>query len=263
VSTEFLQLRTTDGTTRLTLNNPTRHNAVNFAMWNALPEVLKSIEDDSETRVVILTGAGERSFCSGNDVAEFDAVRSTPAEVAHYNALQRSVCDKLAALRKVTIAMIDGYCLGAGLEFALLCDLRLCTPASRFAVPAARLGLPYRHEDLLKLLNIIGPARTKEMVLVGRQFDGEAAFTMGLVHQVLPTRSALSDTVADLAREIADNAPLSIAAAKATLGEVMQRDRAPDLALCQELADQCYASHDYEEGRRAFREKRKPRFLGR
>jgi enoyl-CoA hydratase/carnithine racemase len=261
--TEFLQLEKTEGIARLTLNNPARHNAVNFAMWNALPEVLKSVDDDPDIRVIILTGAGERSFCSGNGVAEFDAVRSTAAEVAHYNALQRAVCDRLATLPKVTIAMIDGYCLGAGLEFALQCDLRLCTPGARFAVPAARLGLPYRHEDLLKLLNIVGLARTKEMVLTGRQVDGATALAMGLVHQVEPTRAALSAAVAGLAREVADNAPLSIAAAKATLGEMIQRDRAADQALCQELADRCYASQDYEEGRRAFREKRKPHFAGR
>jgi enoyl-CoA hydratase len=263
VSNEFLQLETVDGIARLTFNNPARHNAINFAMWSDLPGILESIESSTDARVLILSGAGERAFCSGNDVSEFDTVRSTAAQVAHYNKLQRVVCERLATLSKPAIAMIDGYCLGAGLEFALLCDLRLCTPNSRFAVPAARLGLPYRHEDMLKVLNIVGLARTKEMVLTGRQYDGTSALAMGLVHQVLATRTTLASEVATLAREIADNAPLSVAAAKVTIGELVQRERQPDLALCSDLADRCYASADYEEGRRAFREKRKPRFLGR
>jgi enoyl-CoA hydratase/carnithine racemase len=260
---QYLQLETRDGVSTLTLNNPARHNAMNFTMWQALPDLLGEIAADRATRVLILTGAGERAFCSGNDVSEFDQVRSTPAQIEHYNGLQRAVCERLATLSKPTIAMIDGYCLGAGLEFALLCDFRYCTPASRFAVPAVKLGLPYRYEDIVKLLDVIGPARTREMVLNGRQIEGERAAEIGLVHQLAPSREALLCIVAELAGDLVDAAPLSLAAAKLTINEAMRRDAGPDLARCKTLADEVYASQDYVEGRAAFAAKRKPRFEGR
>jgi len=263
MTTELLQLETRDGVATLTLNNPAKHNAMNFAMWQTLPNLLRSIANTADARVLVLTGAGERAFCSGNDVSEFDKVRSTPAQVEHYNALQRTVCDLLANLTKPTIAMIDGYCLGAGLEFALLCDFRYCTPASRFAVPAVKLGLPYRYEDIVKVLDVVGPARTKEMVLGGRRIEGGRAAEIGLVHQLVPSREALVREVAELARELADSAPLSLLAAKVTINEVLRRDRPADLSLCKKLADAVYASQDYTEGRAAFAAKRKPQFEGR
>jgi len=258
-----LQLSTKDGVTTLTLNNPARHNAMNFAMWQALPGLLQEVAADRATRVLILTGAGERAFCSGNDVSEFDQVRSTPAQIEHYNGLQRAVCERLAAISKPTIAMIDGHCLGAGLEFALLCDFRYCTPASRFAVPAVKLGLPYRYEDIVKLLDVIGPARTREMVLGGRRIEGDKAAEIGLVHELAPSREALLRIVDELASELVDAAPLSLAAAKVTINEAVRNATAPDLARCKTLADDVYASQDYIEGRAAFAAKRKPRFEGR
>lgn len=263
MTSQFLQLNTNDGVSTLTLNNPAKHNAMNFAMWQALPDLLQKAAADRATRVLVLTGAGDRAFCSGNDVSEFDKVRSTPSQIEHYNELQRRVCERLAKLSKPTIAMIDGYCLGAGLEFALLCDFRYCTPASRFAVPAVKLGLPYRHEDIVKLLDVIGPAPTREMVLGGRRIDGERAAEIGLVHHLAPSREALIRDVMELAGELAASAPLSLTAAKVTINEALRRDAAPDLALCKKLADDVYASHDYIEGRAAFAEKRKPRFEGR
>jgi len=263
MTSQFLQLDTNDGVSTLTLNNPSKHNAMNFAMWQALPELLQQVAADRATRVLILTGAGERAFCSGNDVSEFDKVRSTPAQIEHYNGLQRTVCERLAKLPQPTIAMIDGYCLGAGLEFALLCDFRYCTPASRFAVPAVKLGLPYRYEDIVKLLDVIGPGPTREMVLGGRQTGGERAAEIGLVNRLAPTREALVREVTELAGELAMAAPLSLAAAKVTINEALRRDAGPDLALCERLADEVYASQDYVEGRAAFAAKRKPKFEGR
>jgi enoyl-CoA hydratase len=263
MTSQSLQLSTNDGVSTLTLNNPAKHNAMNFAMWQALPDLLQRVAADQATRVLVLTGAGERAFCSGNDVSEFDKVRSTAAQIEHYNALQRAVCERLAKLSKPAIAMIDGYCLGAGLEFALLCDFRYCTPASRFAVPAVKLGLPYRYEDIVKLLDVIGPAPTREMVLGGRQIAGERAAEIGLVHHLAPSREALIREVGELAAELATAAPFSLAAAKVTINEAMRRDAEPDLALCEKLADEVYASHDYVEGRAAFAAKRRPRFEGR
>jgi enoyl-CoA hydratase len=257
---QSLQLDTSDEVSTLTLNNPAKHNSMNFAMWQALPDLLQKVEADQATRILILTGAGDRAFCSGNDVSEFDKVRSTPAQVEHYNGLQRTVCERLAKLSKPTIAMIDGYCLGAGLEFALLCDFRYCTLASRFAVPAVKLGLPYRYEDIVKLLDVIGPTRTREMVLGGRQIDGARAAEIGLVHRLAPSREALARL---------PNWRVSLPRLRRLASPRRKRpstglcDAAPDLGHCQRLADAVYSSHDYIEGRAAFAAKRKPRFEGR
>lgn len=263
MATDYFSVVTADGISTLTINNPAKHNAMNFAMWHALPDLLQSFGDTTDARVMILTGAGERAFSSGNDVSEFDKVRSTPAKIDEYNALQRAVFDRLGALTKPMIAMIDGYCFGAGLEFTLLCDFRYCTPAARFAVPAVKLGLPYRYEDIVKLLDVIGPSRTREMVLSGRHIDGNRAAEIGLVHHVAPSREVLLREVGTLARELADSAPLSLAAAKVTISEALRRDRTTDLARCNSLADAVYASSDYLEGRSAFAAKRKPLFTGR
>ena len=261
--TEFLTLATTDGISTLTLNNPAKHNAVNSVMWQSLPDVLQSFSDEESARVLIITGAGKRAFCSGNDVSEFDQVRSTPTQIEQYNEMQRKVCGRLAALTKPSIAMIDGFCFGAGLEFALLCDFRYGTPAASFAVPAVKLGLPYRYEDITKLLDTIGPSRTREMVIGGRPVDGRRAADIGLLHQLAPSRDALLAETAQLAKELVDSAPLSLSAAKITLFEAIRRDRPADVARCQELADNVYASADYIEGRAAFAAKRKPSFAGR
>ncbi|BAT59408.1 carnitinyl-CoA dehydratase [Variibacter gotjawalensis] len=263
MSTDYLQLSGEGGVATLTLNNPAKHNAMNFAMWQAMPGVLQSFTEAKDARVLVLRGAGERSFSSGNDVSEFDKVRSTPEQVAHYNNLQRIVCNQLGSLTKPTIAQIDGYCLGAGLEFALLCDFRFCTPTSRFAVPAVKLGLPYRYEDITKLLDVIGPARTKEMVLDGRRIDGVRAAEIGLVTQLVQSRAELEAKVSDLAQELAESAPLSLSAAKITIAEAIRRGGPANLAYCDQLADAVYASADYVEGRNAFAAKRKPRFAGR
>jgi enoyl-CoA hydratase/carnithine racemase len=130
-------------------------------------------------------------------------------------------------------------------------------------VPAVKLGLPYRYEDIVKLLDVIGPSRTREMVLSGRRIEGERAAEIGLVHQLAPSRETLLRIVAELASELVEASPLSMAAAKLTINEAVRHDGAPDLALCKTWADEVYSSQDYIEGRAAFAAKRKPRFEGR
>jgi enoyl-CoA hydratase len=257
-----IRLAVADGIGRLTFDHPRRLNAITAAMWRMLPGLLERAEQDAGVRVLVLEGAGDRAFCTGNDISEFDAIRADPEASARYNALQRAVTDKMRALTKPTIASIHGHCLGAGMEIALLCDLRLCCADARMGVPAVKLGLPYRAEDIVKLIDVIGLAAAREMVLLGQHYGGEEIARLGLVHRLLPDRAALRTQVGVIAAELAANAPLSLAAAKVAFRELTRRDAPPDLALAQAWADRCYASADYAEGRRAKLEKRVPVFVG-
>jgi enoyl-CoA hydratase/carnithine racemase len=250
------------GIARLTFDHPRRLNAITSAMWRALPGLLDRVEQDRAIRVVVLQGAGERAFCTGNDTSEFDAVRADAAQSAAYNALQRDVAERMARLSKPAIAAIQGHCLGAGLELALQCDLRFASADARMGVPAVKLGLPYRLEDIAKLLDVIGLARTRLMVLTGRSFGGAELLEMGLVTRLMPDQAAMRAAVEEAAIEIASAALLSLRAAKAAFFELARRDAPPDLDRAQRLADACYDSADYAEGRRARAEKRPPVFTG-
>jgi enoyl-CoA hydratase len=257
-----LHLTIDGGVARLTFDNPSRLNAINEAMWRSFPEILARVQDDVSVRALVLQGAGDRAFCSGNDISEFEKVRADPLGAAAYNALQRDVASRFRALTKPSIAAIRGYCLGAGFELALMCDLRACTHDAQFGVPAVKLGLPYRLEDIATLLNVVGLAQAREMVLLGRRYGGEEALRLGLVNWLADSPAAMATIVDAAVADLTSAAPLSLAAARVAFQELARRDGPPDVERAQRAADRCYASCDYAEGRAAQREKRKPVFQG-
>ena len=242
-------------------NNPARRNAVSLAMWQAIPVVLAEFARDDEVRVIVLAGKGNKAFIAGADISEFEEVRSTPEKVAYYNE-QTSLAGKaLVAVRKPTIAMIQGVCVGGGVGIALDCDLRIAADDARFAVPAAKLGLGYGHGGLKQLVDLVGPANAKEIFFTARLFSAAEAFNMGLVNRVVPA-SAIESYVTDYCQTIAGNAPLTVQSVKEIVSQIVAE--APlDAAYCDQLVQACFESEDYIEGRRAFMEKRKPAFRGR
>jgi enoyl-CoA hydratase len=242
-------------------NNPERHNAVSLEMWQAASRILEDFARDDEVRVVVLTGAGGKAFVSGADISKFEDERATRAAVQHYNATTERIYSAVYAFPKPTIAAIQGFCIGGGLGLAVSCDLRFCTQGSRFALPAARLGLGYGFAGLQRFINTIGPSHTKDIFFSARQFGADEAYRMGIISKVVP-EGELEAFVKEYAGTIADNAPLTVGAIKRISTEVLKPESERDLARAAELVAHCFASQDYIEGRTAFMEKRKPQFTG-
>jgi enoyl-CoA hydratase len=246
----------------LTFHNPERHKSVSLQMWRDAASAMETFAKDDSVRVVILTGSGEKSFASGADIAEFDAVRADANAAAIYDASLERFWKALSDHPKPTIAMIRGYCIGGGLNIAACCDLRFCGESSRFAIPAAKLGLGYGSSTLRRLMALVGPQFALEILLTARQFTADEALHMGLVNRVLPDAEVKS-YVQEIVDRIATNAPLTIFAAKRVIHELLKEPGTQDLAAADALVKQCFDSADYREGRVAFREKRRPVFTGR
>jgi enoyl-CoA hydratase len=245
----------------ITFNNPEKRNAVSYEMWEAAERILEDFAADPEVRVIVLTGAGGKAFVSGADISKFESERASQEATQRYNTLIDRLYDRIYTIEKPTIAMIRGYCIGGGLNLAICCDMRFATPESRFALPAAKLGLGYGYSGLRRYIETLGPAVTKEIFFTGRQIDTEEALRWGLVNHIV-VDDALEQTVMDTANMIADNAPLTIKGIKIATVEALRDPADRDLKRCDEAVAACFASRDYVEGRQAFMEKRKPNFTG-
>jgi len=259
--TDQLIVEKHDGIGSIRLNQPQKHNAISYEMWQGIAQLMDDFEADDAVRVIVVTGEGGKAFSAGADISQFEQKRGSTDAIEIYNAAVKTAYRKLTHVAKPTIAKVAGYCIGGGLGTAVCCDLRIASDDSKFGIPAAKLGLGYGYDALRPLVALVGPTNAKEILFTARKFDAAEAYDMGLVNRVL-SRDALDAFVDDYTATIAGNAPLTIKACKQIVAEISkdQSDRNQD--LCQKLVDDCYASDDYKEGRTAFMEKRKPEFRG-
>jgi len=246
----------------MTLNRPAQRNAVSFAMWAELTQLLAGLDADREVRVVVITGAGDEAFSAGADINDFQEHRSDSVKGRRYNDAVNGLLETLEGMATPTISMIRGFAVGGGCELAIATDLRLAAEGSRFGIPVARLGISIGHREMKGLVNLVGKGNALYILLSGRLVDAQEAKDMGLVNQVLPPEQ-LAEATYRLANDIASLAPLSHRANKQTLTQVLAK---PSLdGLTPEEADLPliqFDTKDYHEGYRAFLEKRRPQFAG-
>ena len=245
----------------LTFNHPEKRNAMTLAMWEGFGDAMSHLVADAETRVVVLTGAGDKAFVSGADISQFEALRHDARTTQDYGERSSRGRDALATCPKPTIASIRGYCIGGGLLLAMLADIRIASEGSQFGIPAAKLGVSYGLQGLDALVALVGPSRARLLMYTAERIGSDEALRIGLIDRCVAEADLAAATDA-LARTIAGNAPLSIKAAKTTIAELQKDPSVRDLESVARLDAACADSEDFREGRRAFVEKRAPRFSG-
>ncbi len=246
----------------MTLNRPQQRNAISYQMWGELSQLLRELDDDGNCRAVVITGAGTEAFSAGADIKDFEEYRADSTMGRQYNSAVDGLLRTLAEMETPTISMIRGYAIGGGCELAVATDLRIASEDSKLGIPAARLGISIGHLEMQGLVNLVGKGNALYILYSGRLIDAQEALGMGLVNQVVANED-LVPTTYQLAREIAALAPLSHAINKRTLNQVLAKPRLDQLT--QEEADlplTQFDTRDYQEGYRAFLEKRRPEFRG-
>jgi enoyl-CoA hydratase/carnithine racemase len=243
------------------LNRPRAHNAITLGMYQQIPEIMAELDGDRDVKVVVVRGAGDRAFASGADIKEFESVRANADDARQYNVHVGKAEQAIAALRKPTLAMVHGYCIGGGCGLAVACDLRFADTHARFAITPAKLGLVYSLDSTKRLVDLVGPARAKWILFSGRQLPAEQAERWGLVEEVTAPEQ-LSDATYGMAELLATRAQFSVRATK----EIVARINAGQIAddeHTRQLRNSSFDTEDYAEGVRAFLEKRAPSFTWR
>ncbi len=209
LTTEEKLLARRDGAVaHIIFNNPAKMNAVSLDMWERMIGLLGDYAKDPDLRVLVVSGAGGKAFVSGADISKFEQTRSTPEAVAKYGNTSARVYELLYDFPKPTIAKIQGYCIGGGMNLAICCDVRVATEGSKFGIPAGRLGLGYGYPGVKRLSEIVGISRAMEMFYTARQFSAGEALDMGLVNQIEP-EAELDRAIDTMTRQISGRAPVS------------------------------------------------------
>jgi enoyl-CoA hydratase len=251
----------TEGVGIITFNNPEKRNAMSLDMWEGLGHALIALRDDPEVRVVILVGAGDKAFVSGADISQFEKTRHNAEASEEYSRRSAEQRELLANYSKPTIACIRGFCLGGGMQVAMLADIRIAAENSQFGIPAAKLGIAYGYDGLRHLVSLVGPSWARLLMYTGMRIESAEALRIGLVDRVIADAELWSAAL-EIARTISGNAPLAIQAAKTTIAEVLKDPDQRDMDAIKRIGMACMDSEDFREGRRAFMEKRKPQFKG-
>jgi enoyl-CoA hydratase len=242
----------------LTIDNPTRRNAMTADMYEAVPGAVADLLQDEDVRVVIVRGAGDKAFGAGSDITEFLS-RRVGDQAEAYDRAEHAAWNAIASIPVPVIAAIHGPCIGGGVAMALHCDVRIAADDATFSLPPARLGLAYPHEALGRLVELVGPAMAKLLLYSARVIDAHEARAVGLVQEVV-AKDEFDPHIEQLATHISHLAPLSHRATKVSIAAVSDDTHLP---VAEDARRTCYASADFDEGVRAFLERRRPGFEGR
>jgi enoyl-CoA hydratase len=242
----------------IVLNRPEKRNALNLEMWGTLSTLLQQLEEDRETKVVVIRGVDDTAFSAGADISEFVSNRFSPEQAKRYNDQSMGAVDRLHRFPKPTIAMIQKYAVGGGLDIALSCDFRFSSEDGVFAITPAKLGIVYNLTSTKRLVDLVGPSRTKEILYTARSLDAHEAYRIGLVDRIYSQDEIVGQTYA-FARLLTERSQVSIRGTKKMVQAILDGhiEESPELA---QMVLESFHSEDYREGVQAFLEKRKPRF---
>ena len=241
----------------LVLNRPEKRNALNEAMWRAIPSLLAEAEADNAVRLLVVRGAGG-AFAAGADISEFEEVYATPERAADYSRAIAAALDGLAAFPKPTLAMIEGACVGGGCGIALACDVRFAAERSRFGITPGKLGLVYTLNDTRRLVNAVGLPAAKDILFTGRLLDADEALRLGLINRLVSAET-LAGEVEAYGALIAAASPRSARVTKQLMA-LIEAGQSEDDDATRALFLEAFTSADFQEGYRAFLEKRAPKF---
>jgi enoyl-CoA hydratase/carnithine racemase len=260
-SSPKLRVDIDDGVARIFIDNAAKRNAFDFEMWQALPNVIRAIDADPRARVLVLGGESNLPFCSGADISEFSTLRATSDGGRAYEAANVAAFDALSQSTKPTFAAIAGFCFGGGVGLAAACDVRLGREDAIFAIPAVKLGVGYPPAAMRYVVATMGAQRAFDLFYTARRLTAQEAFNIGFIAYHY-SKGEFDSAVMDMARAVAQNAPLTILAAKSAIRTAAFLPGALTLEECEILADACFDSADFVEGRNAFLDKRTPKFIG-
>ena len=261
--TEDILLSSSDGIATVTFNRPSQRNAISYHGWLELRRIAVELENDSDVKVVVFTGAGDAAFSAGADIKDFESYRNNSTMAKVYSEAFDGAMDAIEAISKPTISLIRGFCVGGGCELSTATDIRIAADNSRFGIPVARLGILVGYNEMRRLVRLVGPGNASYILLSARLIDAQEAHRIGLITQVVPT-DEVSEVAYGLAKEMVPLAPLSQARHKQILQTVLDNPAVEFLTEEEEhLPFSNFDSEDFHEGRAAFVERRTPEFKGR
>jgi len=258
MSDDHLLLNRSEDIAWIVFNRPDKRNALSLDMWQRLPALIDEVEDDPAVRVVVLRGVDERAFSAGADIAEFPTHRATEEGARRSGEITEAAQARIAAMRKPSIAMVQGPCIGGACGIAVACDFRFSDTSGTFGITPSTLGIVYTLAATKRLADLVGPAKAKYILFSGRKLDAAAAERIGLVDDVFAPAD-LEARVVDFARTLASRAQFSVRGTKRivqliTQGVTADNDESVRLNL------ESYATEDFREGVQAFLDKRPANF---
>ena len=259
---EDIIVETKDRVATVTFNRPEKRNAINYDGWRTIGRICEQLARDSDVRVVVLTGQGTEAFSAGADISDFEKLRSNSEQAKVYASAFDGAVDAVEAMPQPTICKIKGFCMGGGCELSLGTDMRIAADNGRFGIPTARLGILIGYREMRRLVSLVGPGSASYILMSARQLDAIHAQRIGLVNEVVPL-DQIDEYVDELAAEMAELAPLSQSRHKTIMRAVLENPGLEGLTLDdEELPFKNFDSEDFHEGRRAFLQRRPPRFKG-